>query len=182
VGEDHLGWCGAVFTRMIWTSARAAFGLNARFQGLPMLFAGFGPARGGTIGVLFFGGDSLAGTSANVNVGHDFWLKNVHLLYQKNSLFIVGSAKLPHGELAEWSNATVLKTVRPSRVSRVRIPHSPPSHNFYTMKKLIYLLIAVPLLVLAGCQSEDFVSQAPYLYVDAESGFEIALPEGYEGF
>jgi hypothetical protein len=30
------------------------------------------------------------------------------------------------GEVAEWSNAAVLKTARPSRVSRVRIPPSPP--------------------------------------------------------
>ncbi len=30
-----------------------------------------------------------------------------------------------NGELAEWSNAAVLKTVRPERVSEVRILHSP---------------------------------------------------------
>jgi hypothetical protein len=33
---------------------------------------------------------------------------------------------LCRGEVAEWSNATVLKTVRPARVSGVRIPPSPP--------------------------------------------------------
>ena len=31
-----------------------------------------------------------------------------------------------HGEVAEWSMATVLKTVNPARGSRVRIPPSPP--------------------------------------------------------
>ena len=31
------------------------------------------------------------------------------------------------GELAEWLNATVLKTVNPARGSWVQIPHSPPS-------------------------------------------------------
>ena len=30
------------------------------------------------------------------------------------------------GGVAEWTNATVLKTVIPSRVSRVRIPSPPP--------------------------------------------------------
>ena len=30
------------------------------------------------------------------------------------------------GEVAEWLNAPVLKTDKPSRASRVRIPPSPP--------------------------------------------------------
>ena len=35
------------------------------------------------------------------------------------------------GELAEWSNAVVLKTIDPSRDPRVRIPYSPQkeTHN-----------------------------------------------------
>lgn len=32
----------------------------------------------------------------------------------------------PHGELAEWSNAAVLKTVDGLNRPGVRIPHSPP--------------------------------------------------------
>lgn len=45
------------------------------------------------------------------------------------------------GEMAEWSKATVLKTVRPEMVSGVRIPLSPPL-NFstpYTKPLLITL-------------------------------------------
>ena len=33
------------------------------------------------------------------------------------------------GEVAEWSNAAVLKTVEPLRVPGVRIPPSPPGLN-----------------------------------------------------
>ena len=32
----------------------------------------------------------------------------------------------PRGEVPEWSNGAVSKTVEPSRVPRVRIPVSPP--------------------------------------------------------
>jgi hypothetical protein len=35
--------------------------------------------------------------------------------------------KYRNGEVAEWSNAAVSKTVEPSRVPRVRIPASPPA-------------------------------------------------------
>jgi hypothetical protein len=34
------------------------------------------------------------------------------------------------GEVAEWSNVAVSKTVEPLRVPRVRIPVSPPIPNF----------------------------------------------------
>jgi hypothetical protein len=40
----------------------------------------------------------------------------------------------PRGEVPEWSNGAVSKTVEPSRVPRVRIPVSPP---FYYHKHLI---------------------------------------------
>ncbi len=36
----------------------------------------------------------------------------------------------PNGEMAEWSNAAVLKTVRGASSSGVRIPLSPPIYNF----------------------------------------------------
>ena len=35
-------------------------------------------------------------------------------------------ANLVYGEMAEWTIASVLKTVEPSRVPGVRIPLSPP--------------------------------------------------------
>ena len=41
----------------------------------------------------------------------------------------------PDGEMAEWSNAPVLKTGKDASPSRVRIPVSPPlseSHGFRT--------------------------------------------------
>ena len=51
------------------------------------------------------------------------------------------------GELAEWSNAVVLKTIDPSRGPGVRIPHSPQkeTHNiscgflFFRCTKFIWL-------------------------------------------
>jgi hypothetical protein len=51
-----------------------------------------------------------------------------------------------HGEMAEWSNAAVLKTVRPARVSWVRIPVSPP---------LTYLKLCVAIEALLAFQMEQ---------------------------
>ncbi len=41
--------------------------------------------------------------------------------------------QFPHGEVAEWSMATVLKTVNPAMGSRVRIPPSPPVSENYDL-------------------------------------------------
>ncbi len=41
-------------------------------------------------------------------------------------LMRIGAFRHLVGGVAEWTNATVLKTVIPSRVSRVRIPSPPP--------------------------------------------------------
>ena len=46
-----------------------------------------------------------------------------------------------HGEVAEWSNAAVSKTVEPSRVSRVRIPPSPPSIQSLRIEIFVTVLV-----------------------------------------
>ena len=58
-----------------------------------------------------------------MNVKHRIKVRNVTFTYFQKSLkcFIQRN-----GEMAERLNALVLKTSKPSRVSRVRIPVSPP--------------------------------------------------------
>ena len=73
--------------------------------------------------------------------GKKFLIKNISaiffliLIYVRTINFFVGSQAVPlqcffdtiaSGSLAERLNALVLKTSKPSRVSRVRIPVSPP--------------------------------------------------------
>ena len=43
------------------------------------------------------------------------------------------------GEVAEWLNAPVLKTDKPSRASRVRIPPSPPNQLLTVGNTLLVL-------------------------------------------
>ena len=50
-------------------------------------------------------------------------LKNKENKFAKN---LICSTFAPLGEMAEWSNAAVLKTVELARVPGVRIPLSPP--------------------------------------------------------
>jgi putative endonuclease len=63
--------------------------------------------------------------------------RSCHAMRRRNSANVVAysasgiTRKTFAGEVAEWSNAAVLKTVRLARVSGVRIPPSPPIPAMY---------------------------------------------------
>ncbi len=50
------------------------------------------------------------------------------------------------GELAEWSNAVVLKTIDPSRGPGVRIPHSPQSKSLTVRSGFLFFRNAITLI------------------------------------
>lgn len=45
--------------------------------------------------------------------------------------------KIDYGEMAEWSKATVLKTVEPEMVPWVRIPLSPPNNTLTKKNRVV---------------------------------------------
>ena len=71
---------------------------------------------------------------------------NIFNFFSSKVLQLIKNITFAPGELAEWSNAVVLKTIDPSRDPRVRIPYSPQKthgicHGFFYLLRFTNILV-----------------------------------------
>src|SRR5262249_7334128 len=88
----------------------------------------------------------------------------------------------PHGRVAEWSMAAVLRTVRPARVSWVRIPPLPPScvrPRFSSVQPLPQPLVRGESGRWAGAAFPEFPQRFQVSFLAAQP-LEEGLPRGAE--